>query len=72
MVIQATRLINPNQAESPRSISMKIQSTEMDPDNWIRANSILMKAHKCFKALQVQGPLNPIFLDSEVQIREED
>ncbi len=72
MVIQATRLINPNQAESPRGLSMKIQSIEMDPGNWIRANSILMKAHLCFKALQVQGPLDPICLDSEVQIREED
>ena len=27
MVIQATGLVNPNQAESPGSISMKIQST---------------------------------------------
>jgi hypothetical protein len=27
MVIQATGLINPNQAESPRGILMKIQST---------------------------------------------
>ena len=72
MVIQATRLINPNQAESPGSISMIIQSTGMDPDDWIRANLVLMKAYLCFKAFQVQGPLDSIFLDSEVQIREED
>jgi hypothetical protein len=53
MVIQATGLINPNQAESPGGISMKIQSIGMDPGNWIRANLVLMKAHLCFKALQV-------------------
>ena len=72
MVIQATGLINPNQEESPRGISMKIQLAGMDPDDWICANSVLMKAHLCFKALQVQGPLDPICLDSEVQIKEED
>ena len=72
MVTQTTRLINPNQAESPGGISMKIQSTRMDPGDWIRTNSVLMKAHLCFKTLQVQGPLDPICLDSEVRIREED
>ena len=76
IVIQATGLINPNQEESPRGISMKIQSTGMDPGDWtvdwIRANSVLMKAYLCFKALQVQGPLDPICLDSKVRIREED
>jgi hypothetical protein len=72
MVIQATGLINPNQAESLGGISMKIQLTGIDPGDWIRANSVLMKAHLCFKALQVQGLLDPICLDFEVQIREED
>ena len=52
--------------------SSRIQSTELDPSNWIHVNSVLMKAHLCFKVLQVQGPLDPICLDSEVQIREED
>ena len=44
----------------------------MDPGDWIRANSILMKAHLYFKALQIHGPLDPICLGSEVQIKEED
>ena len=61
--IQATELVNPNQAET---------LVFANPSDWIRANSVLMKAHLCFKALQVQGPLDPIFLDSEVRIREED
>jgi hypothetical protein len=45
---------------------MKIQSIGMDPGDWIRVNSVLMNAHLCFKALQIQGPLDPICLDSEV------
>ena len=51
---------------------MRIQSTELYPGDWIRANSVLMKAHLCFKALQIQGPLDPICLGFEVRIREED
>jgi hypothetical protein len=51
---------------------MKIQATGFDPGNWIRANSVLKKAHLCFKSLRIQGPLDPICLGSEVQIREED
>ena len=51
---------------------MKIQSIGMDPGDWIRANLVLMKAHLCFKALQVQGSLDPICLDSKVRIKEVD
>ena len=51
---------------------MKIQATGFDPGDWIRANSVLKKAHLCFKLLRIQGPLDPICLGSEVQIREED
>ena len=29
----------------------RIQVTGFDTGNWIRANSVLMKAHLCFKAL---------------------
>ena len=72
MLIQATGLINPNQAESPGGVSMKIQATGFDPGDWIRANSVLKKAHLCFKLLRIQGPLDLICLGSEVQIREED
>ena len=61
--VQPTGLVNPNQVETP---------VFENPGDWIRANSVLTKAHLCFKTLQIQGPLDPICLGSEVQIREED
>ena len=61
--IQVTGLVNPNQAETPVFANL---------GDWICINSVLMKAHLCFKALQVQGLLDPICLDSEVRIRKED
>jgi hypothetical protein len=69
MVIQATGLINPNQAESPGGILMKSSRLDADvPGDWIRAKSVLKKAHLCFKALPTQGPLDPICLGSEVEL----
>jgi hypothetical protein len=52
--------------------SLRIQSTKLYSGDWIRANFVLMKTHLCFKALQIQGLLDPICLVSEVQIKEED
>jgi hypothetical protein len=67
MVIQATRLINPNQVESPGCILMKSSRLDGVLGNWIRA-----KAHLSFKALPTQGPLDPICLGSENRIREKE
>jgi hypothetical protein len=44
--------------------------TGLDPGDWICANSVLKKAHLCFKALGIQGLLDPICLGSKVRIRE--
>ena len=68
MVIQATGLINPNQAESPGGILMKIELTDDEPDDWIREKSVLKKAQLCFKALTTQDPLDPICLGSKVEL----
>ena len=53
-------------------LSSRIYSTELDSGNSICTNSVLMKAYLCFKALQVQGPLDPICLDSKVRSIEQD
>ncbi len=61
--IQSTGLKAQNQEETP---------VFENPGDWIRANSVSMKAHLCFKALQIQDPLDSICLGSEIRIREED
>ena len=60
MKIQSTGLKAQNQEETP----------VFENPGWIRANSVSMKAHLCFKALRIQGLLDPICLGSKVRIRE--
>ena len=72
MMIQPTGLINPNQAESPGGILMKIQSTR-GCSKWLDSREINFKEGLfVFKVLRTQGPLDPICLEFEVRIREKD